>query len=172
MHTEMLIGSRFRQGRRRRGDRPQPKHRRDDRYGPRSLDRTGRRGGRRRRRGPSPNGRARRPASAPAISCSSPTASRPRRRISPTLEALNCGKPLYTVIRDEMPAVVDVLPLLRRRGARRAGVGGRRIPARLHLDGPPRPDRRRRVDRAVELSADDGGLEDRARRSPPATPSC
>ena len=46
------------------------------------------------------------------------------------------------------------------------GVGGGRIPAGLHLDDPPRSDRRRRLDRAVELSADDGGLEARARRSP------
>ena len=32
-----------------------------------------------------------------------------------------------------------------------------------HLDDPPRSDRRGRLDRAVELSADDGGLEARAR---------
>ena len=37
--------------------------------------------------------------------------------------------------------------------------GRRRISARPHLDDPPRPDRHRRLDRAVELSADDDGLE-------------
>ena len=52
--------------------------------------------------------------------------------------------------------------LLRRRVPRHARLGRGRIPARLHLDGPPRPDRRRRLDRAVELSADDGRMEDRA----------
>ena len=51
--------------------------------------------------------------------------------------------------------------LLRRRGARHAGQRRGGIPAGLHLDGPPRPDRRRRLDHAVELSADDGGVEDR-----------
>ena len=52
-----------------------------------------------------------------------------------------------------------LLPLLRRRGALDAGPGRRRISARPHLDGPARPDRHRRLDRAVELSADDDGLE-------------
>ena len=33
---------------------------------------------------------------------------------------------------------------------------------RLHLDDPPRADRRGRPDRALELPADDGGVEDRA----------
>ena len=33
---------------------------------------------------------------------------------------------------------------------------------RLHLDDPPRGDRRGRPDRALELPADDGGVEDRA----------
>ena len=51
--------------------------------------------------------------------------------------------------------------LLRRRGARHAGKRRGGIPAGLHLDGPPRPGRRRRLDHAVELSADDGGVEDR-----------
>ena len=56
-----------------------------------------------------------------------------------------------------------LLPLLRRRGARDARPGGGRISRRPHLDGPARSHRRRRLDRAVELSADDGGVEARAR---------
>ena len=44
--------------------------------------------------------------------------------------------------------------------------------ARPHLVRPPRADRRRRPGDAVELPADDGDLEDRARRSRPATRSC
>ena len=43
------------------------------------------------------------------------------------------------------------------------GKRGRRVHARLHVDDPPRAGRDRRRDRAVELPADDGGLEDRAR---------
>ena len=65
----------------------------------------------------------------------------------------------HAVLRDEIPAIVDCFRFFA--GACRvdAGLGGRRIPAGLHLDDPPRSDRRRRLDRAVELSADDGGLE-------------
>ena len=55
-----------------------------------------------------------------------------------------------------------LLPLLRRRRAQHARAGGRRVHGRPHLDDPPRSDRRGRLDRAVELPADDGGLEARA----------
>ena len=51
--------------------------------------------------------------------------------------------------------------LLRGRGARARGQVGRRVHARLHLDDPPRAGRHRRRDRALELPADDGRLEDR-----------
>ena len=46
-----------------------------------------------------------------------------------------------------------------------------RVPRGLHVDHPPRAGRRRRPDRAVELPADDGGLEDRPRAGRPATRS-
>ena len=62
--------------------------------------------------------------------------------------------------------------LLRRRGAVPRGPRRRRVRQRLHLDHPPRADRRRRPDRAVELPADDGGLEDRPGARRPATRSC
>ena len=52
------------------------------------------------------------------------------------------------------------VPLLRRRRAHHAWRGRRRISARLHQHDSPRPHRRRRVDRAVELSTHDGGVED------------
>ena len=55
-----------------------------------------------------------------------------------------------------------LLPLLRRRGAHHARRCRGRIHGRPHLDDPPRSHRRRRLDRAVELSADDGGMEARA----------
>ena len=50
-----------------------------------------------------------------------------------TLEALNCGKPRIRVLQDEMPAIVDLLPLLRRRRARHARRGGGRISAGPHV---------------------------------------
>ena len=56
-----------------------------------------------------------------------------------------------------------LLPLLRRRGADDARRGGGRVRRWAHVDGPARSDRCRRLDRAVELSADDGGVEARAR---------
>ena len=52
--------------------------------------------------------------------------------------------------------------LLRRRRAHARGPRGRRVHGRLHEHGAARADRRRRPDRAVELPADDGDLEDRA----------
>ena len=76
------------------------------------------------------------------------------------LEALNCGKPINAVKNDEMPAIVDCLRFFAG-AARVMPERGGGIPARLHLDDPPRSDRRRRLDHAVELSADDGDLEDR-----------
>ena len=54
-------------------------------------------------------------------------------------------------------------PLLRGRSAPARGQVGRRVHARLHVDDPARAARDRRRDRAVELPADDGRLEDRAR---------
>ena len=51
--------------------------------------------------------------------------------------------------------------LLRRRRAHPGGQRRRRVHGRPHVDDPARADRRRRPDRAVELPADDGRLEDR-----------
>ena len=79
MQTEMLIGSRFVEGHRARGEDPQPEDRRDDPVAARSLGRAGRRGGRRRRQGLRHMVAHDARPSAPAISSSSPTASRPRR---------------------------------------------------------------------------------------------
>ena len=80
-----------------------------------------------------------------------------------TLEALNCGKPRIRVLQDEIPARLRLLPLLCRRRAQHAWRRGRRIYGGAHLDDPSRSDRRGRLDRAVELSVDDGRLEARAR---------
>ena len=59
--------------------------------------------------------------------------------------------------------VVRPVPLLRRRLPGDGGPRGHRVPRGPHLDGPPRPGRRRGLDRAVELPAVHGGLEARAR---------
>ena len=74
----------------------------------------------------------------------------------------NTGKPLAAVLNDEMPAIADVFRFFAGAAPLAAGPGRRRIPARTHQHHPPRPGRRGRLDRAVELPADDGGVEDRA----------
>ena len=85
------------------------------------------------------------------------------------LESLNCGKPFARALGDEIPAVADCFRFFA--GAVRCVHRHRRqrIPGRPHQHDPARPDRRGRLDRAVELPADDGGLEARRRRWPPAT---
>ena len=88
------------------------------------------------------------------------------------LESQNCGKPLAAALNDEIPAIADVFRFFAGAARTHARLGGRRIPAGLHQHDPPRSHRRGRLDRAVELSTDDGRLEAGARRSPPATPWC
>ena len=160
MQTEILIGSSFEAG---TGDAEtvlNPAHRRDDPRRPRGLagqvdaavaaaERA------------FPTWSQTTPAErSPRCCSSSPTASR-RRRTFAELESLNCGKPLARV--------------LQRRDARRSSTASassparcascrarrRRVSAGLHQHGPPRSGRRRRLDRALELSADDGGMEAR-----------
>src|SRR5215216_3321470 len=78
------------------------------------------------------------------------------------LEATNAGKPLQAFMDDEVPALVDNLRFFAG-GLALQVAGRRRVPRRLHVLDPPRAGRRRRPDRAVELPADDGDLEDRPR---------
>ena len=78
------------------------------------------------------------------------------------IESRNVGKPLGAA-RDEMPVCSGQHPLLRRRRAHPRGPLRGRVHAGLHVDDPPRADRDRRPGRAVELPADDGGLEVRTR---------
>ena len=77
------------------------------------------------------------------------------------LEALNCGKPRIRVLNDEIPAITDCFRFFA--GAHDAWPGGGGVYPRPYLDDPARSDRRRRLDRAVELSHDDGGVEARPR---------
>ena len=79
------------------------------------------------------------------------------------LESQNCGKPLTAVLNDEIPAIADVFRFFA--GAARTlhgALAGEYLPG-LHQHDPPRSGRRRRVDRALELSVDDGGVEAVAR---------
>jgi aminobutyraldehyde dehydrogenase len=76
------------------------------------------------------------------------------------LESDNCGKP-YSRAERRDPGDCRRVPFLRRRQPLHERFGRRRIPARPHLDDPPRPGGRDRLHRAVELPADDGRLENR-----------
>ncbi len=58
--------------------------------------------------------------------------------------------------------VVRPVPLLRRCLPGHGGPRGHRVPRGPHLDGPPRPGRRRGLDRALELPAVHGRVEARA----------
>ena len=76
------------------------------------------------------------------------------------VESRNVGKPIGAAA-EELPRAGRQPPLLRRRGPVPRRSRRRRVHGRLHVDAPARPARGRRVDRAVELPADDGDLEDR-----------
>ena len=84
------------------------------------------------------------------------------------IESRNVGKPLM-VSRDEMPFSADNLRFFAGAARNLEGKSRRRVHQGLHVDDPARADRDRRRHLPVELPADDGGLEARARRSPPAT---
>ena len=77
------------------------------------------------------------------------------------LESDNAGKPINAFRDDEIPFMVDNLRVLRGRRAVPRGPCRRRVRERLHVDHPPRAGRGGRADRAVELPADDGRVEDR-----------
>ena len=90
------------------------------------------------------------------------SAGRAVRRNSPALESENTGKPYQLCQPGGGHALLDRQPaLLCRRRARCARIACRRIHGGLHLHVPPRAGRRGRADRALELPADDGRLEDR-----------
>ena len=104
----------------------------------------------------------RRRASARWRCCGSPTRSRSTATRSRELESLNVGKPIEAMRDDEMPFMVDNLRFFA--GAARC-LEGRA--AGEYMEGytsmiRARAGRRGRPDRAVELPADDGDLEDRA----------
>ena len=87
------------------------------------------------------------------------------------IESQNVGKPI-AVTPPEVEFLVDNLRFF---AGARAGVGDAgagRVPHRLHVGAAARAARRGRAHRAVELPDDDGRLEGRARRWPPAARSC
>ena len=159
---------------RRRTDRagPQPGDRRGDRPRP-AVDRRGRRprgqggSGRVRRAGP-----GRPPASGRWPCSGSPTLIEEHADELAELESDNAGKPLAAFRDDEIPFMVDNLRFFA--GAARClhGRAAGEYIERLHVDDPPRADRRDRADRAVELPADDGRVEDRPGAGGRATRSC
>ena len=161
MQTEMLIGGAFAAG------ENSPETVLNPRTGAaiaevpgglRGAGRGRRRRGPRRLRGLVAHHAGRALGGAPAAS---PTASRPRPTASPALEALNCGKPINAMKGDEIPAIADCWRFFA--GAVRCqhgAIAGEYL-AGPHLDDPPRPGRGRGLDRALELSADDDGLEAR-----------
>ena len=138
----------------------EPGDRRDDRRGARAGRRRTSTAPSRRRRRRCRSGSRRRRASAPRCCSSSPTRSTSNAEELAELESRNVGKPLVVRARRDA-GLRRQPPLLRRRGAHARGQVGRRVHARLHVDDPARAARDRRRDRAVELPADDGGLEDR-----------
>ena len=78
------------------------------------------------------------------------------------LEALNTRQAEHSRSAGRDAGDLGLLPLLRRRRAQHAWRRRRRIHGGPHVHDPPRPHWRRGLDRAVELSADDGGMEARA----------
>ena len=74
------------------------------------------------------------------------------------IESRNTGKPLAAALNDEIPAIADVFRFFA--GAARTQHGalaGEYLPAYQH--DPARSRGRGRLDRALELSVDDGGME-------------
>ena len=77
------------------------------------------------------------------------------------LESQNCGKPPARALADELPAIIDCFRFFA--GAARCLPGSAAGEyERLHQHGAARPGRRGRRHRALELPADDGGVEARA----------
>ena len=92
----------------------------------------------------------------------SPTRSRSGRRSSSTRSRKDTGKPLGFTMSEELPPAHRPDPFLRRRRAGARGQVGGGVPQGPHLVHPARADRRGRPGDALELPADDDGLEDRA----------
>ena len=87
-------------------------------------------------------------------------------------ESQNTGKPIAVTAAEETSADGRPDPLLRRCSSGPGRTLRGRVHERLHLDHPPRAHRCYRAGHSVELPDDDGGVEVRSRRSPPATPWC
>ena len=82
------------------------------------------------------------------------------------LESANAGKPVGAAI-DEMAVCADLFRFFAGAAAGHGRPRGQRVRGRPHLDHPARPDRRRRLDRAVELPALHGLAGSSGRRSRP-----
>ena len=77
------------------------------------------------------------------------------------LESANAGKPIEAFKADEIPFLVDNLRFFAGAARCMEGKAAGEYLRGLHVDHPTRAGRRDRADRALELPADDGDLEDR-----------
>ena len=75
------------------------------------------------------------------------------------LESRQAGKPIRLAREFDVPGTVDNTAFFGAAARRLDGMASGRVLRRPHVVGPARADRRRRVDRAVELPAADGGVE-------------
>ncbi len=156
-----FVGGKLVESRLRRDDGgAEPRDRRDDRRGA-ARERRGRRArGRRGAAGGADVGRA---AAEGADGAPAQAGRRDRRERRRADEAGVPERRQADVDRGGRDAVLRRQPaLLRRRGADARGEGRRRVRGGVHVHHPPRAARHRRRDHAVELPADDGGLEARA----------
>ena len=163
MDTEMLIGGAIRRRHRKRRDGPQPQDRRVDPRPARGV-------GRADRRAPSRGAAeafARLVAHDAGRALRLPAADRRRgsRREAEAfaaLEALNCGKPINAAHRTtkSRPSSTASASSPARCARMHGPVAGEYLPGHTSMIRRD-PDRRRRLDRAVELPADDDGLEAR-----------
>ena len=108
------------------------------------------------------SGRTRPRASVSRCSARSPTRSRPTCRRLQDLEVRNVGKPL-SIVDFEMDLTVDNWRFFAAGARFLEGRAGRRVHRGPHVVPPPRPARGGRLDRALELPAQHGDVEGRAR---------
>ncbi len=163
MQTQMLIGGRLVGGRgaaaRRCWTRPRA---RSDRRGGRGHPGAGGRGGGGGRARLRRLGRDRAARTAPRRCCASRTHSKRDAADYAALESQQHRQAARGGAERRDAGDRRRVPLLCRRVPHPQGPAGGRVPARTHQHDPPRSGRGRGFDRALELSADDGRLEDRA----------
>ena len=87
------------------------------------------------------------------------------------LESRQAGKPIRLAREFDVPGTVDNTAFFGTAARRLDGMATAEYSGDHTSSDPARADRRRRLDRPLELPAADGRVEGAAGRSPPATPS-